>query len=290
MAGRRVFPYLCLAPFLLLLLGFFVLPAVYAVYLSLFSSRGLFSSVFVWLANYAHVFTDGEFWRAVLRMVYFGIVQVTVMIFLATVLALLIDASVPLADFYRLVYFLPYAIPGVVAALLWGYMYAPTFGVLGPVVSALAGHPVNLLSSGALLFSIGNVVTWEWTGYNAILLLAGLTSVPSSVLDAARVDGANALQLALRIKLPLIRRVVLLTLVLSIIGTLQLFSEPYIFSSLTAVSPEFSPNLDIYTTTFSYGNFDYAAAMAVVLGLVTFGATYLFLRITGRERATGDVL
>jgi multiple sugar transport system permease protein len=264
------------------MLAFFVFPVAYALYLSAFSTRGLFLSVFVGISNYVRVLEAASFWVAVLRMVYFGFIQVTVMIALATFFALAIDSQVLLSNFYRLVYFLPYAIPGVVAALMWGYMYAPSFGALTPLLSRLMGHSVNLLGQGVVLYSIANVVTWEWTGYNMILLLAGLTSVSPTIIDAARVDGASDLQISLRIKLPLIRHVVLLTLVLSIIGTLQLFSEPYIFSALTTISPTFSPNLDIYTTTFSYGNFDYAAAMAIVLGVVTFGATYALLRVTRR--------
>jgi multiple sugar transport system permease protein len=279
--------YLFLAPFLILFAGFFLFPIIYAVNMSLYVSRGV-SSLFVGLNNYTLALHDSDFWSSIGRMVYFGVIQVTVMLSLALIFALLLDTR--LAHFpslYRLLYFLPYAVPGVVGAIVWAYLYSPSTGPLQNMVDAL-GLRVNLLSSNVVLYSIMVIVTWAWTGYNLTILNAGLASISPDLYEAARIDGANEFWIALRIKVPLVRSLLVLTAVLSIIGTLQLFNEPYILSSLTSIPSAYTPNLDIYNMAFSFDSFNYAATLAVILALITLMASYLFLFVTGRGQGDGQ--
>lgn len=278
--------HLFLAPFLVLFLGFFVFPVIYAFGMSLFVSRGL-TSLFVGFSNYTLAFHDGDFWASIMRMIYFGLIQVTVMLLLALIFALFLDSSLAHArGLYRLLYFLPYAVPGVVGAIVWAYLYSPNTGPLPGIVHGL-GLRADLLSSDVILYSIMVIVTWGWTGYNITLFSAGLTSISPDLYEAARIDGAGEFWIAVRIKIPLLRPLLLLTTVLSIIGTLQLFNEPYILSALTPIPSTFTPNLDIYNTAFQYGSFNYSATLAIILTAITFVASYLFLFLTSRGREDG---
>ncbi len=273
--------YIFLAPFLLLFLAFFLFPIVYAFIMSLQTSRGL-SSVYVGFHNYEVALHDTDFWSAIARMVYFGVIQVTTMLLAALVSALLLDSPFAHARrFYRLLYFLPYAVPGVVGAILWGYLYAPTIGPLQAILNALGLH-ISLLNTNIILYSIMNMVSWGWIGYNMTIYTSGLAAISPQLYEAARMDGANELWLAIRVKVPLLRPLLVLTSVMSIIGTLQIFSEPYILSSLTSIPFSYTPNLDIYNTAFSFGAFNYAATLAVLLTVITCVASSLFLYVIRR--------
>jgi multiple sugar transport system permease protein len=209
------------------------------------------------------------------------------MLLLALFLALLLDSPFAHArPFYRLIYFIPYAVPGVVAAIVWANLYSPSIGPLQNIVNHVGGG-TNLLGPNTLLYSIMVIVTWSWTGYNMTILAAGLTSIPPELVEAARIDGASELRIAVQIKVPMLRALLLLTSVLSIIGTLQMFSEPYIFRSLTVIPTTYTPNIDIYNQAFTFGSFNYATTLAVVLSGLTFLMSGIFLLITSRRQRRG---
>lgn len=282
----RMAPYLFLAPFACVFAGFLVVPLGYALYLSLFQSRLVGGQVFAGLANYRQAVHDPAFYAGLGRMALFFVMQVPVMLGLALVFALILDGgAVYLRRLLRLGFFLPYAIPSVVAALMWGYLYGPTFGPIDQLASKLGLHAPNLLSSSAMLPAIANVVTWEYTGYNMIILFAALQAVPAELRDAAAVDGAGPVQFALRVKIPLIRSALVLTTVFSIIGTLQLFNEPQIMSTLapSVIGNSYTPNLYAYNLAFTNQQYEYSAAISFLLGVVVFAGSYTFMWLTGRR-------
>ena len=214
------------APFLVLFAVFFVAPLVYSVWLSLKAGG---AGKFAGLLNYRSVISNSEYWGGVQRMIYFGVIQVTAMIGLAIALALFLDSAYCKGrKFFALVYFLPYAVPGVIAAIMWAFLLEPDLnGALNiPHKLGLASGPIDPLDYRLALYAIMLIVTWEFAGYNMTILLTSLTSVQRQVIEAARIDGCSELAIALRVKFPLIRRTVLFTVILSIIGTLQLFNEP----------------------------------------------------------------
>ncbi|MET7437735.1 carbohydrate ABC transporter permease [Streptomyces sp. NPDC005496] len=289
-ARRILTPYAFLVPFLIPFVLFTLVPVGYAFWQSLHKIErtggtfGRTESVFAGFEQYVDVVKAPFFADSVLRVAGFALVQIPVMLLLALVLALLLDSAVARAKrFFRLVYFVPYGIPGVVAALMWAFLYDPR---LSPIVDLLdsAGAHVDLLGPGAILWSIGNVVTWTYTGYNMLILYAALQAVPSDIEEAARVDGANGLTIALRIKLPIIRPALVLTGVFSIIGTFQLFTEPQVFRSIsTSVTSTYTPNLAAYSLA-SGDDYSGAAALSVLLAVVTFLLSFLFLRFTSRRQ------
>ena len=172
---RVVIPYLFLLPFLVLFLVFLILPLAYALGISLFENRLVGGTVFVGAENYLRAIGDPDFLGGVVRMLKFGAFQVPIMFGLALLLALVLDSGVVwIRSVFRLGFFLPYAIPSVVAALVWGYLYGPDFGPFAQLAERLGLPAPNFLSDSLVLGSIANIVTWEFTGYNMIILYAAL--------------------------------------------------------------------------------------------------------------------
>src|SRR5690348_13886731 len=289
---RELTPYLFVLPFGLLFLLFFIAPIFYAIYQSLFRSQrsglglGAPTVGFNGLSNYLQVIHDPGFYTGVGRVLLYGIVQVPIMLGLALLLALLLDSKVVrFKPFFRLAFFVPYAIPGIIAALLWGYLYDPGLSPIVKGVSELGLGTPDFLGPQAVLWSIANIATWAWTGYNMLIIFAALQAIPPELYEAARIDGASAWGIAWRIKIPLVIPALILTTIFSIIGTLQLFNEPQALAKVSNnITTAFTPNLYAYYTAFGNNNYYYGAAIAVVLALVTCVLSFGFLHIT-REQA-----
>ena len=273
-----------LVPFLSLFVLFYVVPILYAVYQSLLTVErdGTFGpavQVFGGLTQYVAVFQNEPFWSSIGRVLAFGVVQVPIMLGVALVLALLLDSPlVRGSKFFRLAFFAPYAVPSVIAAIMWGFLYSPNLSPFSAVTSS-----VDFLSAETVLWSIANVVTWVYVGYNMLIIYSALLSIPQEIYEAARLDGAGQFRIAWSIKIPLVVPALVLTGIFSIIGTLQLLAEPQVFQSFSsAVTSTFTPNLTIYSTA-SVPNISLAAAMSVVLALATFVLSFTVLKITQRR-------
>jgi multiple sugar transport system permease protein len=209
------------------------------------------------------------------------------MLLLALLAALAIDSGLlRWAKVFRLGIFIPYAIPAVVATLMWGYLYGPDFGPVAQLASKVHVSAPDFLGGTLMLPSIANVVTWEFTGYNMIILYAALRTIPPELYEAAAVDGASAWRVAWRIKIPALRPALLLCLMFSVIGSFQLFTEPNLLQpvSPTVIGPSYTPNLYAYSLAFISQQPDYAAAVSFLLGLVTLLVSYTVL-LTARRRS-----
>lgn len=273
-------------PFGILFALFYLVPIGYAIYQSLLviEREGTFGEareVFGGLTQYILVFQNGPFWQSVLRVLAFGVVQVPVMLILALIFALLLDSPLLRGKrFFRLAFFVPYAVPGVIAAIMWGFLYSPN---LSPF-TALTEN-INFLSADLVLWAIANVVTWVYVGYNMLIIYSALLAIPTEIYEAARLDGAGQLRIAWSVKIPLVMPAIVLTAIFSIIGTLQLLAEPQVFRSFSsAVTSTFTPNLTVYSTS-SIPNFSLAAAFSVVLALATFVLSFTFLKFTQRKES-----
>lgn len=275
------------SPFLIVFAFALVAPIGYAVYLSLFRQELLGGNTFVGLANYGQALTDPRFWQSAGRVGLFLVVQVPVMLVLALLAALALDsARLAWAPLYRLSIFLPYAVPAVVAALMWGFMYGRQFGLVAAVGAGLHVGLPDPLSSGWVLASIGNVVTWEFTGYNMLILFAALRAVPGELYEAAAIDGAGPVRIARSVKLPALRPALTVAAVFSVIGSLQLFNEPDILQPLApdAITTNFTPNMYAYNLSFAGQEYNYSAAIAIVMGVLTVIAAAA-VQAWGRRRA-----
>lgn len=189
-----------MAPFGILFAIVFVIPIFYAIYSSFFRQvtegggaygGGELVNKFVGFQNFEYVLTSGNFWSGVGRVLTYTLIQVPLMIVISLALAMVIDSFVVKhITGFRLGYFLPYAIPGVVASIIWVYLYN---GQISPIVKGLAAIGVNVdfFSKNIVLASMANITTWTFTGYNMLIFLAALQAIPHELYEAARIDGAK---------------------------------------------------------------------------------------------------
>ena len=270
----------------------FLLPILYALFQSFYSVQsagglGIESSsstVFVAFDNYRRALSDSHFWMAMLRVGGFAVVQIPISLGLSLAAALLLDAARERATrAYRLLLLVPYMIPAVVATLIWVYLYSPKVGPLTKAGSWF-GLSVNFFSPAMLWVSIGNLIIWMCLGFNMLIIYGALRGVDRSSLEAARVDGAGAFRTAWSIKIPSVRGSLVLTGMLSIIGMLQIFNEPLLFRSASpqTVTKDFTPIMAIYSQAFTNNNYNYAAALSIVLAVVIGLLSFLFYKFANR--------
>ena len=280
-----------LGPFFALFTVVMVVPIGYAVWLSLFTEKqsglgfGGTETVFSGLDNYAAALGDRAFCEGFVVLLGYCLFYIPLLLVGALALALLLDSTLARARrFFQLALFLPHAVPGIIAALIWVYLYTPQ---LSPVVSAMesGGIGFDFFSSEGALPSIVNIALWEWLGYNMVIFYAALQAVDRSVLEAATVDGAGAWRIAFSIKVPLIRASVAMVALFTIIGSLQLFTEPLILNKGTgsAVSSTWTPNMYAYTAAFERNDYGLAAAASILLALTAALLSFVVTRFTGRK-------
>lgn len=287
----RLAPWLFLSPAIVLFVLFLVIPMGYAIYLSFVALRvegGAFGTrrqVFVGLENYVDALADPELLASLGRLATFGIIAVPLTLGGALLFALLLDLPrVRFARFSRTAIFVPYAVPGVIATLLWGFMYLPTTSPINWVLGAVGLPPIDFLGPQGIYGSLANIAVWAGLGFNMIILYTALRSIPVEMYEAARLDGAGEWQIAWRIKIPLVAPALLLTLIFSLLGTLQAYSEPTTLKSLSnSISHSFFPLMKVYRDAFGLDNVSSAAAMSVVLALGTLAISVVLLRILQRR-------
>ncbi|MFC0623060.1 carbohydrate ABC transporter permease [Kribbella deserti] len=279
--------WIFVGPFLAVFALTFLAPIAYAIYLSLFRDQAFFGgTVFVGLDNYADVLRDAKFWESFLRVLAFLVVQVPVMLVLALLAALAIDsARLHGSSFFRIVIFLPYAVPGVVAVLMWGFIYGNNFGLAADLNELLGTTAVQPLSQRWMLPSIANIVTWEFVGYNMLIFYSALRTVPGELYEAAAIDGAGTFRTIRAVKLPALRGAIVIATIFSIIGSFQLFNEPNILRTLApnVITTYYTPNMYAYNLSFAGQQFNYSATVAIVMGLITAVIAYIVQLRGSRE-------
>lgn len=278
-----------MTPFFALLAAVFLVPVGTAVYLSFFSDDqpglgfGPERTVFAGLRSYAAVLTDPTFLGGLGTVALYVLIYLPVLVIASLALALLLDSGVArLKSFAQLGLFLPHAVPGIIAAIIWLYLYTPG---LSPVIQALGQADVHIdfLGIHTVIPSIVNIAVWSNLGYNMVVFYAALQAVPREVIEAAVVDGAGPVRTALRIKTPLVRSSIVMVAMFTMIGALQLFTEPMLLSQSTPmISGRFSPSMYIYDAAFSRNNYGLAAAASVVLLAVTVALSFAVTRWTNR--------
>ena len=266
-------------PFFLLFLVVFVAPIFVSIYKAFFklqaSGGGLFGGgeptmQFVGFQNFVDAATNPGFWKGMLNVILFGCFQIPVMILCALFLALLLDSFlIRKPGPWRLMFFLPYAVPGLIAAIMWGYMYIPEISPFAGALPELQGHPF-FLAPQTILISMANMTTWTFTGYNMLIFLAALQSIPHDLYEAARIDGASGWKIVTQIKIPMVRGAALLAVLLSIIGTIQLFNEPTVMRNIaTWIPADYTPMTLTYDTLYSLsGGQGPASAVSILMALI----------------------
>ncbi|UCM90483.1 carbohydrate ABC transporter permease [Streptomyces marincola] len=294
---RKTFaPLVLLAPALALFIAFMAIPIGYALWLSAQGLRikdegifGIRGEVFVGFANYRQILSDGEFWAGFLRLAAYGLIAVPLTLGLALLFALLIDhGSARFKRFSRTAIFLPYAIPAVVASLMWGFMYLPSTSPFSHLTEAWGLGTIPFLDGNAIYPSMANIAIWGGVGFNMIIIYTSLRGIPAELCDAARIDGCTEWQIAWRIKVPLVAPALVLTGLFALIGTLQVYGEPTMLAPMTTeISQTWVPLMQIYRDGFIRDDLPMAAAGSVILAVGTLVVSLILLKATQRRTSGG---
>lgn len=279
--------WIFVGPFAVVFIAMLIVPVVYALYLTFFRQQVIGGNSFVGLENYMDLFSDTRFWESLFRVALFLVVQVPIMLSLSLFAALALDsARIHAAGLVRILLFLPYAVPAVVAALIWGFIYGNQFGLAGSVNDLLGNEVLTPFSAQWILVSLGNIVTWEFLGYNMLIFYSALKVIPGDIYEAAALDGAGAFRTVFSIKIPAIRGAIVIATIFSVIGSFQLFNEPELLSNLApnVISSYFTPNIYAYNLSFAGQQVNYAATVAIVMGVITAFIAYVVqLRATRKD-------
>jgi multiple sugar transport system permease protein len=282
----RVAPWLLLTPAALFFVCFLLIPIGYAVWLSfrgLKVTGGVFGTreeTFVGVDNYVSALTDPQLAAGLGHALLYGAIEIPSVLGLALLFALLLDSPrARTRGFARVAIFLPYAVPGVIASLLWGFLYLPSTSPVSAITRQLGGSAVDFLSSPQLYFAIANIALWGGVGFNMIIIYTALRSVPTEIYEAARVDGASEWTIAWRIKIPLVAPALVLTGLFSVIGTFQLYNEPQTLRPIAnSISSTWAPLMKIYNLAFAENDLGGAAAASVLLAILILVLSVFLLR------------
>jgi multiple sugar transport system permease protein len=273
-------------PALALIAVFFVLPVIAGLALSLsdfdiYALGNLEHLRFVRLDNYARLVQDPLFWRALLNTFYFVLVGGPLSVLVSLGAALLINARlVRWKGLFRVVFFLPVMTALVAVAVVWRYIYHPRYGLLNYALGLVGVAPVDWLGDPLLAMpALILMAVWKNFGYNMIIFIAGLQSIPEQIYDSARIDGAGRFQQLRYITLPLLAPTFLFVGLLTMIGSFQLFAEPYVMTQGGPSNATLSVVLLMYEQGFRWWNLGYAAAIAFLLFAIMLVGTILQLRL-----------
>ena len=290
-------PYGFLAPGVGLFVLFLALPIGYAAYLSLRTlkvsglglGKGSRTEVWAGISNYTASLRDPDFLASVGRVAVYGLILVPTMLGLALLFALLLDTDRARArGFAKVSIFLPFAVPAVIASLLWGFLYLPRVSPFAFLARQVGLTAPDVLSSSWVIAAIANIGLWGGVGFNMIVIYTALRAIPSELYEAARLDGCGERAIAWRIKIPIVAPSLVLTFLFSMIATLQVFAEPMTLRPLTnTIASTWSPLMTVYRDAFTRGDIYSAAALSVVIALATFALSFAFLRLV-QARAFGQ--
>jgi len=291
--GPSMTPYVMLAPAIVLFLLFLAAPIVYTVFLSfqrlevsgLGLGPGATKPVWAGFSNYVSALSDPSFLQSAIRVLVYGLILVPSMLLLALLFALLLDSRRSRAQaFSRVSIFLPYAVPAVIASLIWGFLYLPSVSPFYDIASQLGWkNPPELLSGELVIFAIANIALWGGVGFNMVVMYTSLKSIPTELYEAARLDGASEVQIALRVKVPMIVPSIIMTAIFAMISTLQVFSEPTTLRPISnAISSTFTPLMTVYRDALTRNDIYSASAASVAIAVVTFALSFGFLRLIQR--------
>ncbi len=258
---------------------FAVYPTLNGIYLSFTDDRILTPPTWIGIANYQTLFSDQVFWQSLGTTVYYVVLVVVVGLLISLITAVILHRLTNSALVRGLV-LLPFLISGVVAALVWQWILDPQLGIANAAIRALGGHQVMFLGSSQWVIpTLALIGVWKAMGYNAILIFAGLQTIPNDLYEAARIDGAGEIRTFGRITLPLLRPIMAMVVVLNVIGAFQVFD---LVQVTTKGGPANSSNvlpLYIYRTGFSEFNFGYAVTMSLALFVMLLIITFVQLRL-----------
>jgi ABC-type sugar transport system permease subunit len=287
---RNWVAYAYISPFFILFAIFGAFPILFSLVLSFQDWNGISPMQWAGLQNFIRLFQDRLFWLALGNTLYIGIVAHVPMLIIALILAFIINSGlVRYKDFFRTAYFLPVITSSVAVALVFGTLYGVHFGLINWVLAEIGLKPIDWWGGRGEWIKPAIIIlfVWRWLGWNMVIYLAGLQGIPGDLYEAAAIDGASLPQIFRLITLPLLRPVILFTIVLSTIGAMTLFDEPYILVGVMGGTSNagLSIAMYLYNHGFNLAHFGYASAMAYVVSAIIVVASVLNIRFLGSGRA-----
>ena len=282
---ERVAAYIFVAPAVILLIAFLVVPMIYTVYFSGFKYQIMRPDAmkFIGLENYQKLFSDKNFWLALKNTVYFTVIVVPCQCVLALALALLVSKKFRGVAVFRTMYFAPQLTSMVVISVLWSVLYNanPNTGLINSILVSLGMSPIKFLSDASTAMnSIIFMSAWQGAGYQMMIFLAGLQGIPRDQYEAASVDGATKFKQFLYITIPGLKGTIKYVIMITMIQAMKLFTQPYI---MTQGGPKNSTKTlvySIYTQGFQKGNFGYACSIAAVFFVIVVCMSMAMKKVT----------
>ena len=283
-------PYLFIAPYLAVTLAFFAYPFAHAIELAFYQTAGPHARVWVGLGNFRYILSDPDFRTAVSNTFLFAVAGTAVMIPSSLGLALILNSGRGrLKGWFRLFFFAPSVVGQIFVGIIFAVILAPDYGLLNRFLQALVGWGLEtrwLENSATVMPAIILTNLWLYAGFNMVYFLAALQNVDPSLVEAARMDGAGQWTVFRHVTLPAIRPVAIFVLLISTIGSFQLFELPYALMRDTT-SP-YGPNNSalfivgyLYDAAYSIGDLGLASAVGWVLALIILTVSLIQLRLTG---------
>ncbi len=286
---RKYLPrYLSIAPYFILFLAFGIIPTIFSFYLALQKWDGIGTMQFVGFSNFAYVFTDSTFGIAVFNTFAIWFMSNVPMLFIALVLAFLINNRGRSKFLYQIAYYIPSVTSIVAISLVFGSLFGEQYGLINQSFALLHIPAAQWLTDAwPMRWAISFMYMWRWTGYNALIYMAGLQSIPAEYYEAARLDGANTANTFFRITIPLMRPIILFNVISSTIGGLTLFTEPQVlFGYVNGLGGVGNAGLTMslyqYSQTFRSEHYGYGAAVSWVIFLITLVFTIVNWRVIQR--------
>ena len=282
---ERVAAYIFVAPAVILLIAFLVVPMIYTVYFSGFKYQIMRPDAmkFIGFENYQKLFSDKNFWLALKNTVYFTVIVVPCQCVLALALALLVTKKFRGVAVFRTMYFAPQLTSMVVISVLWSVLYNanPNTGLINSILVSLGMSPIKFLSDASTAMnSIIFMSAWQGAGYQMMIFLAGLQGIPRDQYEAASVDGATKFKQFLYITIPGLKGTIKYVIMITMIQAMKLFTQPYI---MTQGGPKNSTKTlvyYIYTQGFQKGNFGYACSIAAVFFVIVVCMSMAMKKVT----------
>ena len=281
---KNIIPWLFIAPALIFILCFSIYPLIETIYLSFMTTRRG-DIAFAGLQNFKRLLSDQYFYTSLKNSLIYLIIQVPIMTLLAILLAMALHNGITkLKGLFRTIYFIPFIVESVAYSLIFVLLFQER-GVINFLLSIINISPVMWLTqTWPARFLIMLIMTWRWTGYNMIIILAGLQSIPNDYYEAATIDGANAFHKFVNITIPMLKPVILFSTILSTIGTLNLFTEPYLLTNGGPNNSTISLGLYIYRQAFQSINLTYAATISVAILVIVGVLSRLQMKVGGNAK------
>ena len=225
--------YVYIAPFFILFAIFGLFPIAFGFYLSFFRWDGLSQMHFIGMENYLNVFKDPLFWKALKNTLVIGIIAHIPILLGGLTLAFILNSKlVKGQNIFKTIYFMPMVTSSVAISIVFQQMFGNNYGVINWFVTLFGGEKVNWLGGDGSLIKVAVIVmfAWKWIGWNMVIYLAGMQGINNDVYEAARIDGANNVQVLFKICIPLIKPIIIFTVIQSTIGMFNLFTEPFILT------------------------------------------------------------